>query len=154
MAAYAVFEPPMRGRSAAEHADRFVFMREGFSFWAFLFGVLWIIWRRLWLVLIIYVALVGLLQYGLMLLGISPSARTAVTVLIHLLLGMEAATLRRWTMVRRGWRDWGVVIADDVETAERNGASSMQDRPAARLSIRQCGPRPRRRLRPHPPGRA
>ena len=32
-------------------SDRFVFVRDGFHFWAFLFGPLWFIWHRLWLAL-------------------------------------------------------------------------------------------------------
>jgi hypothetical protein len=43
----------------------------------------------------------------------------AVGVLLALLLGFEAATLRRWTLTRRRWRNVGVVVADDIETAER-----------------------------------
>ena len=38
------------------HADpeRFVFVRDGFYFWAFLLGPVWMLWRRLWLVLRVY----------------------------------------------------------------------------------------------------
>jgi Protein of unknown function (DUF2628) len=130
MAAYAVFEPPMRNRSAADHTDRFVFVREGFSFGAFLFGALWMLWRRLWLALIIYVAFVVILQVGLLALGLPASTRVAVHVLIHILLGMEASSLRRWTLMRRGWRDCGVVIADDLEMAERRFFDTRVGRPA------------------------
>jgi hypothetical protein len=119
MAAYAVFEPPLRNRGADDHADRFVFVREGFGFWAFLFGALWMLWRRLWLVLVIYVLVVAGLQITMQRLGITVSARVAVHFLLQLLIGIEAATLRRWTLLRRGWRDCGVVIADDLEMAER-----------------------------------
>jgi hypothetical protein len=119
MPAYAVFEPPMRKRSAADHADRFIFFRERFNLAAFLFGPLWMVWRRLWLVLIIYLVTVAVLVIGLLRIGIGPSACAAVVVLIQLLVGMEAASLRRWTLIRRGWRDCGIVIADDLELAER-----------------------------------
>jgi len=119
MPAYAVFEPPMRRRSAGEHADRFIFFRERFSLAAFLFGPLWMIWRRLWLVLIIYLAVLGLIAFGLQRLGIDSQAHITVYFLVQLLVGMEAATLRRWTLLRRGWRDRGIVVADDLEMAER-----------------------------------
>jgi hypothetical protein len=39
--------------------------------------------------------------------------------MIHLLVGIEAATFRRWSLVWRGWRDRGIVIGDDREAAER-----------------------------------
>src|SRR5579864_8277039 len=119
MPAYAVFEPPMRGRSAGEQADRFIFLRERFSLAAFLFGPLWMIWRRLWLVLIIYLVATSLIELGLRSLGIPIAARTAVYLLLQLLVAIEAANLRRWTLVRRGWRDRGIVFGDDLELAER-----------------------------------
>jgi hypothetical protein len=120
MPAFAVFEPPMRsGRRAAHHTDRFVFLRERFGWAAFLFGPLWMIWRRLWLVLIIYLIVLGLIGFGLQHLGIASQVGSTVYFLMALLVGFEAASLRRWTLLRRGWRDRGIIIADDLEMAER-----------------------------------
>jgi hypothetical protein len=119
MPAYSVLEPPRRNRSASDHADRFVFLREKFSLAAFLLGPLWMIWRRLWLVLVIYLIVLGLVGYALQRLEVASGAGVAVYILIQFLVGLEATSLRRWTRVRRGWRDCGVVIADDLETAER-----------------------------------
>jgi hypothetical protein len=131
MPAFAVFEPPARAdRSATRHTDRFVFLRERFNWAAFLFGALWMIWRRLWLVLIIYLIVLGLIEFGLRRLGIDSQARFTVYFLVALLVGMEAATLRRWTLLRRGWRDRGIVVADDLEMAERRFFDSWSaDRP-------------------------
>ena len=42
-----------RTRTAAP-PERFAFVRDGFYFWAFLLGPLWMLWRRLWLVLVLY----------------------------------------------------------------------------------------------------
>jgi hypothetical protein len=129
MPAYAVLEPPRRDRSASEHTDRFVFWREKFSFGAFLFGPLWMLWRRLWIVLIIYLVVVGFITYGLQRVGIGWSACAAVFGLIQFLVGLEATSLRRWTRLRRGWRDCGVVIADDREMAERRFFDAKAVRP-------------------------
>jgi hypothetical protein len=119
MPAFAVLEPPARNRSASEHADRFVFLRERFSLGAFLFGPLWMIWRRLWVVLVIYMVAVGFLEFGLHGLGVGWVALAGVYLISQVLVGLEAAGLRRWTRLRHGWRDCGVVIADDLEMAER-----------------------------------
>lgn len=35
------------------------------------------------------------------------------------LVGLEGATLRRWTLARRGWTNVGVVVADNEDDAER-----------------------------------
>ena len=40
-------------------------------------------------------------------------------VLIALLMGFEAASLQRWTLSRRRWRQLDIVVADDEEAAER-----------------------------------
>ena len=144
MPAYAVFEPPMRRRSAGEHADRFIFFRERFSLAAFLFGPLWMIWRRLWLVLVIYLVATSLIELGLRSLGIPSAARTAVYLLLQLLIAIEATNLRRWTLVRRGWRDRGIVFGDDLELAEQrffaaNAAASSTAPPIEPESMQPSG---------------
>ena len=77
------------------------------------------IWRRLWLVLLIYIVAMAALQTGLWALGASNAVKVTVGLLISLLIGFEASSLRRWTLGRRGWIGHGVVVADDAEAAER-----------------------------------
>src|SRR5260221_8049135 len=45
---YLVFEP-QAGNHTPEEAERVVFLREKFSWPAFVFGPLWLLWNRLWL---------------------------------------------------------------------------------------------------------
>ena len=52
-------------------------------------------------------------------LGAGRGAIFAVDVLIAILMGFEAASLRRWTLSRRNWRQLDIVVADDEESAER-----------------------------------
>jgi len=119
MAVYTVFEPPARTGNAAERAERIVFIRDGFSWSAFLFGPVWLLWRRLWLVLVLYAALTTLVYVGLRYAGVGAVGQGLVGFLIALLVGVEAATLRRFTLARKGWRELGIVIGDDLESAER-----------------------------------
>ncbi len=44
--------------------------------------------------------------------------RLTVMVLFALLMGFEAASVRRWTLSRGNWRQLDMVVADDAETAE------------------------------------
>ncbi|HEY4407541.1 MAG TPA: DUF2628 domain-containing protein [Xanthobacteraceae bacterium] len=119
MAVYTVHEPPVRGgATAAPEPERFVFVRDGFSFWALLLGPLWMLRHRMWLVLLLYAGLaVGLS----LVLQLQASAKIGLIVwgLIALLIGFEAATLRRFTLGRRGYRNIGIVVGDDLELAER-----------------------------------
>jgi hypothetical protein len=111
----------VHARATAEqpHPDQFVFIRDGFSFWAFLLAPLWILRYRLWLVLVLYVSVVIALEAALYLLDASLATRIAAGLLLSLLVGFEAATLRRFTLARRGWSHIGIVVADDLEAAER-----------------------------------
>ncbi len=119
MSVYTVHQPPLREAEAAADPARFVFVRDGFHLWAFLLTPLWILWHRLWLVLLLFIALNLVIGVALYFAGASGGVKFAIAVLIGLLAGFEAATLRRWTLARRGWTTLGVVVGDDVESAER-----------------------------------
>jgi hypothetical protein len=132
MPTYSVHQPPPGKTAAAPAPERFVFVRDGFHVWAFLLPPLWMLWRRLWLVLILYVAISAALAGVMYAIGMPPSVHIAVDTLVGLLIGMEAATLRRWTLGRRGWQSLGFVVAEDEELAERRFFSEWVERePAA-----------------------
>jgi hypothetical protein len=102
-----------------DEADRFVFVRDGFHFWAMLLGPFWLLWKRLWLVLLGYIVVTAVIGIALTLLGASAGVRFAVFLLLALLMGLEAASLRRWSYSRGRWRQIDFVVADDEEAAER-----------------------------------
>jgi hypothetical protein len=121
MSVYTVHEPPRNERrrdDALAHTSRFVFVRDGFHFWAFLFGPLWMLRHRMWLETIAYLVIVGAITYALRRLGIE-TVGGWIAFLISLLVGIEASSLRRWKLARRGYENLGVVVGDDLEDAER-----------------------------------
>jgi hypothetical protein len=128
MTVYTVHKPPPRTADAGTDTDRFVFIRDGFYLRAFIFAPLWMLWHRLWLVLLGYVAVISALQTALWALGASGFVKTVVSVLVSLLVGLEAASLRRWTLSRRKWRNVGVVVASDLDSAERRFFDSWVSR--------------------------
>jgi uncharacterized protein DUF2628 len=99
--------------------DKFVFVRDGFHFWAMVFGPLWLIWKRLWIALIGWLVVTVAFEAAVAQLGGSRLAVTAVGIIVAILTGLEASTLQRWTYSRRNWRQLDVVVADDEESAER-----------------------------------
>jgi hypothetical protein len=119
MSIYTVHEPPLRTGAAAPEPERYVFVRDGFSFWAFLFGPLWMLCHRMWLVFVFYVVVSLVLEGLVAVAGASDAVLAAIGLLISLWVGLEAATLRRFTLRRRGWRDVGVISGEDREAAER-----------------------------------
>ena len=98
--------------------DRFAFVRDGFHVWAALLGVVWLAWHRLWLALLGWIVVMAAIDVGMVKLGVGSGTIFLVDVLLALLLGFEAASLKRWTLSRRNWRQLDIVVADDEETAE------------------------------------
>ncbi len=84
-----------------------------------MFGPLWMLSHRMWLVLVGYVGVSAALEIIFSLLGTTAAPRIAAGFLLAVLVGMEAATLRRFTLGRRRWTNLGVIVADDLEAAER-----------------------------------
>ena len=119
MAIYTVHEPPLRAGAAAPDPERYVFVRDGFSFWAFVFGPLWMLRHRLWLVLLLYIVISAVLEAAIRFAGASVFVVGCVGFLLSLLIGLEASSLRRFTLRRRGWKYAGVVSGEDREAAER-----------------------------------
>ena len=155
MSVYTVHQPPLDSGAAATEPYRFVFVRDGFSWLAFLLTPLWLLRHRLWLALAIYVLVSAALDVGLRALGASVFVLVLAGLLISLLAGLEAGTLRRSKLARRHWRNIGVVTGDDVEDAERRFSmpGSVRRRCVA-LHRRPTLPRraqPRRRRPPRHP---
>jgi hypothetical protein len=118
MPVYTVHAPVTNGADLTA-TDKFAFVRDGFHFWAAVAGVIWLAWHRLWLALIGCIVLMLAVNAGLGALRVGSGAILLIDVVLALLLGFEAASLRRWTLSRRKWRMLDVIVADDEESAER-----------------------------------
>ena len=135
MTVFTVHQPAPRRNEDVAPPERFAFVRDGFYFWAFLLGPLWMFWNGLWLVLVIYLVGTVAVQAALWALGVSAAVRFAVAFLIAVLVGCEAGSLRRWSL-RRRWSNVGLVVAPNQETAERRffeswSANAVSPPPAA-----------------------
>ena len=119
MPTFTVHQPPPRQGEAISGPERFVFVRDGFHFWAFVLAPFWLLRYRLWLAFAIYLAVSILLGIGLLLIGAGSTVQFLAGTLVALLIGFEAATFRRAKLTRRGWKMLGFVIGEDTETAEQ-----------------------------------
>ncbi len=131
MSVYTVHEPPLKAGEAGANPERFAFVRDGFHFWAMVFGPFWMAWRRLWLVLVLFIVLAACLWIALRFANVGATAQAAIVTLLALLIGFEAGSLRRWTLRRRGWREVAAVVGDDAESAERRFFSAWIENRAA-----------------------
>jgi len=133
MPTYTVHAPPPKAGEVTSDPQRFLFIRDGFHFWAFLFGPVWLLVHRLWLVFVSYVVVIILTSLCFRLIDAPRPAHAAAAFLVALLVGFEAASLWRWTLTRGGWRTLGFVVGDDQESAERRFFGECAKRPSSPL---------------------
>jgi Protein of unknown function (DUF2628) len=150
MTVYMVFEPPRAGGDSVRRAERMRFVRDRFTWSAFLFAPFWMLRHRLWLAFVGYLVAVIVVPPALWLAGGRSGALLLALFMIHLLVGIEAATLRRRRLLRRGWRDLGIVIGDDLEAAEHRFFDTYATRAGHRGEPMTPPPPPP--LRPGPAG--
>src|SRR5262249_13757389 len=132
MTVYMVFEPPQADDDPVRHAARIAFVRDRFTWSVFLFAPLWMLRHRLWLAVVGYGVVVAGVTAGLVYAGARLGSIVLSLALVNLLAGIEGATLRRRSLILRGWRDLGIVIGDDLEAAERRFFDSYTVRDGAR----------------------
>jgi len=118
MPVYTVHAPSAYGADLRA-TDKFVFVRDGFHVWAMILGPLWLLWNRLWLATIGWVIATTALEIALRSIGAGRIVILSAAALVALLTGLEAASLQRWTLSRRPWRQLDTVVADEEEAAER-----------------------------------
>jgi hypothetical protein len=93
-----------------------VFVKEGFCWPALFFPEIWMIFRKLWLVLVL--DLVAVVAIAFLAANIDGPLPFLVLLLYRLWFALEANNFRRWTLEWRGFRLVGVVEGRDRDEAE------------------------------------
>ena len=102
------------------HADpgNVVLVKEGFAWLALFFPFLWLLFHRMWLPVLAWLAIsVALSVVG----NVWPEAEgtlTIVAIVFGLWFAFEANAIRRWSLGRKGWEIVDVVVGRDWEEAE------------------------------------
>lgn len=145
---------PVKTDAGIAATERFAFVRDGFHFWAAILGAVWLLWHRLWLALIGWIVVMVGIDFGLAVLGAGRTAIFLVDIMLALLMGLEAASLRRWTLSRRNWRQLDIVVADNLEQAERRFFDRWTAKQRAlsndQIAIDRGGPPPTRDIAGQP----
>jgi hypothetical protein len=119
MPTYTVHAPPPRKGEATSAPERFVFVRDGFHVWAFLLTPFWLLRYRLWLAFVLYILVSVALAFALRAVRVDAGVQFLAGLFVSLLIGFEAASIRRFKLTRRGWTMLGFVVGEDLEMAER-----------------------------------
>ena len=115
MATYIVMEPPAIDQDDA--TDRARMIRDGFSFPAFVFAPLWLLWHRMWIEAALVFAAGLIIAEAAERAGLG-AAGSLVSLILSLFIALEGQRLYAWALRRRGWDYWGVVDAGSAVDAE------------------------------------
>ncbi|MFG1416752.1 DUF2628 domain-containing protein [Xanthobacter sp. V0B-10] len=119
MATFTVFSRTRPQDTVAAAEGRVVFVREAFSWLALLFAPLVLLYHRLWLVLLAYVAVSILLAVAHAAGGAPEASVEVVMIGFNLLVAFELPALRARKLARLGYVEEGVVIAPRRDIAEQ-----------------------------------
>ena len=114
MASYIAMEP---AGGVAAPGEKTEFVRDGFAFWAFVIPFAWFLLHRMWIEAAAAVALMFALAGLDELQGVGGLV-TIASLLVSLLIGLEAANLRIAAMRRGGWTMNAVIEAANHDEAE------------------------------------
>lgn len=118
MAVFTVHVPPGTA-DPIRRADRTIFVREGFSIAAFVFGPLFLIYRRLWLAALGWFIVAILLGAAARLLHLSEPSLFVLFLLLGLMTGLEVSAFRQAALRRRGYIFAALLTSPNREGAER-----------------------------------
>jgi hypothetical protein len=117
--------PIPEGAPAGAERDM-VLVKEGFSWPAFYFSVLWALYHRMWLTAALLFAVAALLGAAVEVLD--PARQAAVSLGFSALVGSFANDWRRAALASRGFEETGVVAARGLEAAEHRVLDRLGDR--------------------------
>jgi Protein of unknown function (DUF2628) len=119
MQTYTVHEGPAPPSDRMDRADALQFIKDGFSFPAFVAGPMWLLAHKLWLGVFAYgVAAIAILVANAWL-GLPDVAALAAFVGLHLLIGFEADSIERADLDQKGWSSIGSVSGTSALECER-----------------------------------
>lgn len=95
------------------------FVEEGFAWLAFLFTAFWAIFHRMWVTMIVLLALSGLINLAMVEQWVSPPLIVIVQLTYQIIFGFVANDLRRWKLKRDGYVLYDIVTGDSQLRAEQ-----------------------------------
>ncbi|MCH9806325.1 MAG: DUF2628 domain-containing protein [Alphaproteobacteria bacterium] len=117
--AYTVHEPANSSSDPVERAEALVFVRDGMNWMAFFFAPIWLLVNLMWIPLLGYIAATALVGAVLELIGLNPAWTTMAILGINLIVALEADSMRRWVLQRKGWKMIGTVSGANTRECER-----------------------------------
>lgn len=118
MTVYTVHEPAVPPPDRLLRAEGVAFVKEGFAWIALLFPVLWLIFHRMWIELVVLICAALIVSLGLRWFGVHDELIGWASFALVLVFAFEANELRRWRLDRAGYRLVGAAAGKSRDAAE------------------------------------
>jgi hypothetical protein len=119
MRVYTVHHRQEASGSLTGLAEDAILVKEGFSWPAFFVPLIWLVYKRMWIVLAFYIAATVALMVSAQGAVVPDSAIFVGSFALNLILGLQGNDLYRWTLGRRRYREQAVVIGRNLVAAEQ-----------------------------------
>ena len=130
--------------AAATEERQVVFAKDGFAWLALFAPLLWMIYHRMWKVLVAYIVLLVALTFGLDLLAFSEVEVALMANGLNILVALQAGDLRVWELNNSGYETKAVVAAANEEEVEirffNDWGGALPPAPDQGPSLRSKGP--------------
>jgi len=103
------------------------FVKEGISWTALILAPVWLIFHRMWLVLLGMIVLYGIFGFAAKAIGLDSVTSLGLVLIVNIIMALEGNNLRRWTLERAGYQEIGVVTGRSLEHCERRFFESLLD---------------------------
>ncbi len=118
MVTFNVYEPPNASANRLESAEQLLFVKDGFSWLAALLPAVWLLVKRMWLELALFIVAASLVIWAATS-GGATEVGNAIVLIAQIVLGFESGALRGAALERRGYKLVGTVSGRSTEDCER-----------------------------------
>ncbi|MEJ2125404.1 MAG: DUF2628 domain-containing protein [Alphaproteobacteria bacterium] len=119
MQTYTIYERYPASEDIEQRASELVFVKEGFSIFAFLAPLIWLLFNRMWWEAAAFFCLMMFLEITVSLLGIGPEITAVISFLINIIFAFEARNLQRYGLERNGYSMIAIVSGRNLDEAEQ-----------------------------------
>jgi len=100
-------------------SEKIVFVREGVAMWALFFPLIWLLYHRMWLMMLAYLVVVFAIGALVSAAGLPEMIGGLITMALSFLLALEGNDLRRWALARKGYTLADVTSGRDTAECEQ-----------------------------------
>lgn len=119
MTVFTVHEPPTPPADRIDRAEAMVFLKDGFTWSAFLLGPIWLLANRLWLATLGFFIVAAVGYFLLDTAGVSETLFGPFLFALNLIVGFEAHWLKTAKLETNGWATLGSVTGNGLADCER-----------------------------------